>query len=154
MSIALLVCFLIGLNVALAVGKPENNCNYFRYSVTDHGRNHIGIFTADKANIKSFYWQAKFSVHGAHKDQVDQIDPFPSTRELADDIKAGRKAEVSVRFQNIENNELPKLIFFALNGKTLCRDTGYEAPVTTITVGRRMSFQPKETRTPRPLEIF
>jgi len=64
MSTAFVLSLFLLLNSALAVIIPFSNCdNYFSYK--EDGNDFIGVFTANKAHLKEFYWEATFSSIGA-----------------------------------------------------------------------------------------
>nr|XP_044250156.1 uncharacterized protein LOC108060249 [Drosophila takahashii] len=138
MSITFWFCFFVSLISVLAVQVPRNNCDeYFTYAPTNLGRDFIGVFKAHRTDLKEFYWEAKFTAHGAH-DQVDYLNPYPSNEESYANVRSGRAAQMFVKFFNI-TNELPMLTSFKLNNDTLCTNEKYPPPTTTTRVARRMT---------------
>lgn len=50
----------------LAVYLPEHNCHsYFTYETMEWEKTYIGVFTAHKSLLTSFYWEAEFSARGS-----------------------------------------------------------------------------------------
>ncbi|KMZ03640.1 uncharacterized protein LOC27208295 [Drosophila simulans] len=122
----------------LAVYVPDHNCHsYFRYDTMNMGNTYIGVFTAHKSQLTSFYWEAEFSARGSI-DQVDYLNPYPNNQECFKNIKRGNRGQMFVIFQNI-TSELPKLISFKLNGETLCTNDKYPPLSITTRVARRMT---------------
>ncbi|XP_039493570.1 uncharacterized protein LOC120453102 [Drosophila santomea] len=123
----------------LAAHLPEHNCDsYFTYSTMDMGKTYIGVFTAHRAYITSFYWEAEFSARG-REDQVDYLNPYPDNEECYANIRRGNRAEMFLIFRNI-TTEVPKLIKFTLNGETLCTNEKYPPLSITTRVARRMTI--------------
>ncbi|XP_017001375.2 uncharacterized protein [Drosophila takahashii] len=138
MSIAFFLCFFLFFNSALPMIIPNPNCNqYFSYAPVSEN-NYIGIFTANRANIKDFYWEAKFSSMGANMNEIGILNPYPSEEAVLASIRYGNPVQMYVNFINIVD-ELPLLTHFALNGETLCTNAKYAHPETTVRVARKMS---------------
>ncbi|XP_043951554.1 uncharacterized protein LOC108032152 [Drosophila biarmipes] len=139
MGAAFWFCFMASLISVIAVNHPTHNChNYFTYFTPNGGATFIGVFTAHRNDLRTFYWEAKFTAHGVNVDQVDYLNPYPSNEECYANVRKGLAAQMYVNFFNI-TNELPMLTEFKLNGVMLCRNQKYHPPTTTTRVARRLT---------------